>query len=305
MIVIAKDTEKQLLQELKHCWENFPTYRCLHLKFSQMEYEQEAWFDDFVTILRGYFEDKTARVYRCHDRDVFVLTRYMTRKRVDDFLSYLSPQLEPALQAIIKPGLASLFEIGVDWPRLRILCERKIENIRLEQKQKKIKEQETFSKLSHEEVLRTINDDLISSLAKRREQRDTPEIMIVEDDPFSQKLVGSALKGQYTLSMTDNGQSALMIYVNKAPDVLFLDIGLPDIDGHEVLEKLFKMDPNAYVVMFSGNGDRENVMKAVDLGAKGFVGKPFTQEKLLQYIQKSPFIQEKQNREKSHGNFIN
>ena len=95
-----------------------------------------------------------------------------------------------------------------------------------------------------------------------------------------------------------------MSYVNKAPDVLFLDIGLPDINGHEVLEKLFKLDPDAYVVMFSGNGDKENIMKAVELGAKGFVGKPFSQEKLLQYIQKSPFIQEKQKREKTHGNLV-
>ena len=104
--------------------------------------------------------------------------------------------------------------------------------------------------------------------------------------------------------MTGDGQGALMGYVNKAPDVLFLDIGLPDIDGHAVLEKIFKLDPDAYVVMFSGNKDRDNVMKAVELGAKGFVGKPFTSEKLLQYIQKSPFIQAKQKKEFDHGNFI-
>ena len=45
--------------------------------------------------------------------------------------------------------------------------------------------------------------------------------------------------------------------------------------------------------MFSGNGDRDNVLKAIELGAKGFVGKPFTKDKLFQYIEKSPFIQEK------------
>ena len=85
-----------------------------------------------------------------------------------------------------------------------------------------------------------------------------------------------------------------MIYVNKAPAVRFLDIGLPDIDGHTVLKKVFEIDPDAYVVMFSGNGDKENVMKAVKTGAKGFVGKPFTKDKLYQYIDKSPFVQTKQ-----------
>jgi len=45
--------------------------------------------------------------------------------------------------------------------------------------------------------------------------------------------------------------------------------------------------------MFSGKGDRDNIMKAVEMGAKGFVGKPFTREKLFQYIEKSPFVIEK------------
>ena len=304
MLVIAKDTEPRLLQELKNCWENFPNYRCLHLKFSQVEHEKEEWFNNFVEVLREHFEDQTAQIYRCHDYDVFVLTRYMTHKRVDDFLAHLSLKLEPALQAIIKPGLATLFEIGVDWPKLRTVCEKKIENIKHAQKQKQESKKAELSKMNREETLKTIDDDLVNSLQKRREQRDTPEVMVVEDDLFSQKLVSNALKNKYEHFMTGDGQGAIMSYVNKAPDVLFLDIGLPDIDGHAVLEKLFKLDPDAYVVMFSGNGDKENVMKAIELGAKGFVGKPFSQEKLLQYIQKSPFVQEKLNRESAHGDII-
>lgn len=303
-MIIDKNAENTLLQELKTCWENFPSYRCLHLKFSQLEEDAEEWFDPFLWALEVFLDDKSAQLYVCHDKDVFVLTRYMTRKRVDDFLARLPPQLEPALHAFMKPGLATLFEIGVDWPKLRVLCEKKIENVKLQQNQKLAVKKEELPKVSHEAALNTLNRDLVSSLAMRREQRSAPEIMVVEDDPFSQKLVGNALKNKYRLSMTEDGQGAIMSYVNKAPDVLFLDIGLPDINGHEVLEKLFKLDPDAYVVMFSGNGDRENIMKAVELGAKGFVGKPFTQEKLLQYIEKSPFVQEKQNREKAHGNLV-
>jgi len=306
MLVITENTENKLLQELKNCWESFPTHRCLHLKFSQVEHEKEEWFDGFVEVFRGYFEDQAVQIYRCHDGDVFILTRTMTRKRANDFLVHLSPTLTPASPIIIGQGLAALFEVGVDWPKLRTICEKKIEDIRFEeaQKQAQAKKKEELVKASREETLKTINDDLINSLSKRREQRDMPEVMVVEDDLFSQKLVKNALKGKYSVSMTEDGQGAIMNYVNKAPDVLFLDIGLPDIDGHEVLEKLFKLDPDAYVVMFSGNGDKENIMRAVELGAKGFVGKPFTQERLLQYIEKSPFIQKKQKREKAHGNLV-
>jgi two-component system chemotaxis response regulator CheY len=86
--------------------------------------------------------------------------------------------------------------------------------------------------------------------------------------------------------------------------VLFLDIGLPDIDGLKVLERIFKLDPQAYVVMFSGNGSKEHIMRAVELGARGFVGKPFTKEKLFQYIEKSPFVQARHVKEISHGHTI-
>lgn len=306
MLVIVKNTENILLQELKNCWESFPTHRCLHLKFSQLEQDKEEWFDNVLATLRSVLEDKSAQLYLCHDNDIFVLTRYMTQKRVNEFLAHLAPILPSASPKIMEQRLADLFEIGVDWRKLRALCEKKIENIRIEQqkKQEKDKKEKELLKVRYEEVLETIREDLVDSLSIRRKQRDTPEVMIVEDDLFSQKLIGNALKNKYPLSMTQDGQGALMGYVKKAPDVLFLDIGLPDINGHEVLEKLFKIDPDAYIVMFSGNGDKENVMKAVELGAKGFVGKPFTQEKLLQYIQKSPFIREKQSREKIHGDIV-
>ncbi|MCB1720557.1 MAG: response regulator [Rhodospirillales bacterium] len=301
-MVIVKNTENIFLQELKNCWESFPTHRCLHLKFSQLEQDKEEWFDNVLAALRSVLEDKSAQLYLCHDNDIFVLTRYVTQKRVDNFLAHLTPILAPAPAK----ELVALFEIGVHWAKLRTLCEKKIENIKLErtQKQEHAKKKEEIAQLNREETLKTLNKDLIDSISKRRAGRDMPEIMVVEDDLFSQRLVDNALKNKYLLSMTGDGQGAIMSYVNKAPDVLFLDIGLPDINGHEVLEKLFKLDPDAYVVMFSGKGDKENVMKAIELGAKGFVGKPFTQEKLLQYIQKSPFIQAKQNREKTHGNFV-
>lgn len=295
MLVILKNTEQALLEELKNCWESFPTYRCLYLKLSQLTEKKQEWFSEVSEAVKSFFSDQSAQLYLCNDQDVFVVTRPITKKRFNEFLAHLSHKLTPAsLQ-----GLAALFEIGVDWPKLRTLCHKKMATIEILAKleEKKQKKQAAFNRISTEKTLQKIDTDLIKSLKARREIREEPLIMVVEDDLFSQRLVGNALKNKYTLAMTEDGQGAIMNYVNKAPDVLFLDIGLPDIDGHAVLKKLFQIDPQAYVVMFSGNGDKENVMKAITLGAKGFVGKPFTQEKLLQYIQKSPFIQAKKNKE--------
>jgi len=302
MKVIRENAEERLFAELKGCWETLPNYRCLHLKLSQIpndkNVDMEDWFDFFFKSFREAMDDQSGQFYLCSDTDVFVLARDLTQKRVDEVLAHLSPKLTPAL---LSPGLASLFEIGVDWPRLRQICKKKIEAIALKNALSNQEKKEKLEQVSKKEALKAINQDLIKSLGERRYKREEAVIMVVEDDPFSQKMVGNALKN-YTVSMSDDGAGALMSYVRNAPDVLFLDIGLPDINGHEVLERLFKIDPHAYVVMFSGNGDRDNVLKAMQLGAKGFVGKPFTKDKLIEYIEKSPFIQAKQTPKKERIN---
>ena len=127
--------------------------------------------------------------------------------------------------------------------------------------------------------------------------------MVVDDDLFTQRLVKNSISKHGDVVFAADGCRALELYVAKAPDILFLDIELPDTTGHEVLEKIFQLDPHAFVVMLSGNGDRDNVLKAVEIGASGFVGKPFPRNRLCQYIEKSPFIIKKQ--EENHACFIN
>ncbi len=299
MLLVREKTEEKLYSELKKCWVEFPTQRCLFLRFSQLEDVSERDLEKCLSALKENLDDPTCQIYVCHDGDVFILTRYMTHKRTSELLSHLTPTMRVPLL-----GLASLFEIGVDWARLKTLCVKKIENLRLLESQKHKKKEQELDKVSSEKTLETIDGSLVKTIAERRQARSGVEVMAVEDDMFSQKLIGNALKNHYSLSISGDGQGAVMSYVNKAPDVLFLDIGLPDICGHDVLERIFKIDPEAYVVMFSGNGDKENIMRALELGAKGFVGKPFTREKLIQYINKSPFILAKQNKETNHGTSI-
>ena len=128
----------------------------------------------------------------------------------------------------------------------------------------------------------------------RREKREKPGILVVEDDPFSQRLVSKSLEDNFDIYAAVTGQEAVSAYIRHAPDMVFLDIGLPDASGLDVLLKIFEIDAQAHIVMLSGSGSRDNILKAVENGAKGFVGKPFTREKLLQYINKCPFVQAKQ-----------
>lgn len=288
-MVIDKGTEQKLHDDLKKLWESSPTHRCVSLRFSKLEIDKQEWFPFLLQILRTHYVDDIEAVYCCHDNDVFLTTRSLTQKHLSQILTHLAPKLSPAPQ-----GLATIFEMKVDWPTLRTICLRKIDALKILEQKRTQTVKEKVASVTREQAFQTLDRDLISSLAMRRDARDKPVVMVVEDDLFTQKLIQNTLKDNYELFITGDGQGAIMTYVNKAPDILFLDIGLPDLDGHAVLKALFKIDPSAYVVMFSGNGDKDNVMRAIELGAKGFVGKPFTKDKIFQYIEKSPFIQTKQ-----------
>lgn len=290
MKIVIKDTEKELFQDLKSSWVNSTNDRCVYLKSSKFETHKDEWFPVLLEILKTHFFDEVSKVYVCHDGDLFLISRTFTEKQLNNFLNHLKPQLSPAFSS---QGLATIFEIKVDWPKLRIISEKKLENLATLKASSIQKKQEELKHVSRNQTLDSLDISLINSLSKRRNSRDNPVIMVVEDDLFTQKLIKNTLNSYQDVAITGDGQGAIMAYVNKAPDILFLDIGLPDIDGHDVLKKLFEIDPDAYIVMFSGNGYKENILKALQLGAKGFLGKPFTKDKMYEYIKKSPFIQAK------------
>lgn len=300
MEIVVKRSEERLIADLQEQQHSFPSNRCLHIRLSQMEMNRDEVLSNLLVALEGVVTFYQTTIYICHDNDLFLLNRSLSRKTVEKLFNVFCPSLSPVQQTQFA-GLASLFEVGIEWQKMRAILEKKIE--KRDAKHIDTKTREALSVASHEETIEEISAELIRSLSERRSNRKSPEVMVVEDDPFSQKLVSNALREQYAFAMTGDGQGAILNYVRKAPDILFLDIGLPDIDGHQVLAEIFKIDPNAYVVMFSGNGDKENIMRAVELGAKGFVGKPFTKSKLFQYIEKSPFVQAKK-KEKGHGDTV-
>lgn len=112
-----------------------------------------------------------------------------------------------------------------------------------------------------------------------------PKVLLVEDDPVTRWMVRNALKNECHLSTADTGNKAFAVYNSFQPDLVFLDIGLPDKSGYEVLEWITRNDPGARVVMFSGQDDLDNITNALDEGACGFIAKPFLKENLLHYIQ--------------------
>jgi len=114
-------------------------------------------------------------------------------------------------------------------------------------------------------------------------------IMVVDDAAFMRIMMKDILeKGNHTVvAEAENGKQALLEYARVKPDLVTLDITMPELDGLSTLLALKKLDPNVKVVMVSAMGQKNMVIKAIKAGAKDFVVKPFQPERVLDAVNKA------------------
>jgi two-component system, chemotaxis family, chemotaxis protein CheY len=128
--------------------------------------------------------------------------------------------------------------------------------------------------------------DKIRSLSRIRSGRVKPLILLVEDDPFTLQLVKLAFKDKFDIITAETARQALVFYQRHLPDMVFLDIQLPDGNGIDLLQKMTKADDNAYIIMLSSHSQKEKILDCISNGSKGFIGKPFTKQRLLDATEK-------------------
>jgi two-component system KDP operon response regulator KdpE len=106
-------------------------------------------------------------------------------------------------------------------------------------------------------------------------------IMVVDDEPQIHRFLGPALTASgYTPLRADTGEMALRLAAERTPDAILLDLGLPDLDGQEVLARLRRFTP-APVIILSARDDEAGKIQALDAGASDYVEKPFSLGELL------------------------
>ncbi|HBR08862.1 MAG TPA: response regulator, partial [Clostridiales bacterium] len=82
----------------------------------------------------------------------------------------------------------------------------------------------------------------------------------------------------------ENGRAAIERYKELGPDIVTMDITMPELDGLSALKEIIRMDPGARVIMVSAMGQETMVREAIVSGAKGFIVKPFKEEGILSAI---------------------
>lgn len=110
-------------------------------------------------------------------------------------------------------------------------------------------------------------------------------ILAVDDEQPIRKLLraGLAVEG-YTVIEARNGREALEIVSGEPPDLVLLDLGLPDMQGHDILERWRGSDLNLPVIILSSRTDESGIVRALELGADDYVTKPFGMKELAARI---------------------
>ncbi len=115
-----------------------------------------------------------------------------------------------------------------------------------------------------------------------------PKVLIVDDAAFMRMMIKDILvKNGFEISgEAPNGLKAIELYKADKPDVVTLDITMPEMDGIQALKEIRAFDPSSKIIMCSAMGQQAMVMEAIKSGAKDFIVKPFQSERVLEAIKK-------------------
>ena len=116
-------------------------------------------------------------------------------------------------------------------------------------------------------------------------------VLVVDDLAFMREAISDILKnaGIEVTGEAPNGAEGVEAYLKLRPDVVLMDITMPVMNGLRALNGIRRRDPDACVVMCSALGQQKYVIRAIQLGARDFVVKPFRQERIVNAVRKAAY----------------
>ena len=219
-------------------------------------------------VMQDYFKDVSGRLFYINGTDLYIFTNSISKETLNEIGRHLCDLI--------------LMENTAD-PDIRIFDLSAVsENADEAMISDWLQNDEDIAKAAQSRFREGFSDrEIEKQIAKLKER---PRVLLVDDDALTRLMVRTALKDSCTLETVSGATNTKMMYEGFKPHLVFLDIGLPDGDGQTVLTDILETDSNAYVVMFSGRDDVDNIAKSIDNGARGFIAKPFIKNRLMKYI---------------------
>lgn len=114
------------------------------------------------------------------------------------------------------------------------------------------------------------------------------KVLVVDDAAFMRMMLRTILleEGHEIVAEAANGKEAVSAYMSVKPDLVTMDITMPELDGVGAVKEIRRADPNARIIMCSAMGQKAMVVEAITAGAKDFVVKPFHRERVIESVNK-------------------
>lgn len=111
-------------------------------------------------------------------------------------------------------------------------------------------------------------------------------VMVVDDSSITIKKLTQILEqiGHQVVCSCKTGTEALACYQQYHPDIVTMDITMPDMDGIEATQQIIGTFPNALIIMVTSHGQEQMVIESIEVGAKGYILKPIKADKLAEMI---------------------
>jgi len=291
--IITQDTPQALLSLIARSQQGNGLVSALHVRFGNLELKPDE--SGLVPIIRSILEEKQAAIYFFDDGDV-IITWGGAQKAV---LQALIATLEKTFTPANRRDFCTYYDMQAHGQDLRLLCMQKTGPLPVKEKQTVTIVPPPAAVSPSAPVAMPTPDLAITEKTRAafqfavqaRKTRLRPEILLVEDQLFSRKLLATMLENKFKTYEAEDAKVGLDIYLQCAPDIVFLDIEMPGANGHQFAALVHALDPKAYIVMVTGNSQLDDVKRAKENSAKGFVVKPFSREKIHDHIQK--FLRER------------
>ncbi len=271
---------RQLLDNMTTDKANWRVYHFLTSNLRKGINRKEASKVAF-NIIQNFIKEQEGAVFFCEDGDIIILFHIKSAPLMEEMAYQLHYLFAENIHNAHSNPFMQLFDLEGDFERASKLAQNKVAltvNVGASLPIEKAPTPTNSIYPTEHEC------KIFLAAAHKRSQNQEKHILIVEDDPLSLRLVKNVLQTEYRVTTASTGQEAYESYIRTAPNIVFLDIGLPDSNGLQILEKILTLDKTAYIIMLSGHTYQEAIMQAMKAGAKGFVGKPFTRDRLIRYI---------------------
>jgi two-component system, chemotaxis family, chemotaxis protein CheY len=115
-----------------------------------------------------------------------------------------------------------------------------------------------------------------------------PRVLVVDDLPMMRQALRAVIEeaGFVVAGEAIDGNQGVVCYMEMKPDVVLLDIVMPKLDGIAALKQLIRIDPGARVIMCSALGEQSLIFRAIQLGARDFIVKPFRPQRVVESIRR-------------------